>query len=181
MRLCRFGPENMPQVGFYDERRIVPLKEDAAAFARVTGRTLELPPSAELLAFLPPDGPGFDAARELAAWVESTGNAFPGGSLDPTATPLLVPVARPSKIFLLAGNYADHIREGGGIATERAETFPYVFMKPPTTTLTAAGRPIRLPSVSPGAVDWELELGVVIGRRAKLVGEADALSCVAGY
>src|SRR5829696_5644186 len=179
MRLCRFGPENMPRVGFYSEQRIVPLSEAAAAFARVTGRTLELPPSAELLAFLPPDGPGFGAARELAAWVESTGTAFPGGSLAPAATHLLVPVARPNKIFLLAGNYADHIREGGGIATERAETFPYVFMKPPTTTLTHPGLAVTIPTISPANIDWELELAVVIGRRAKGVKEADALGHVA--
>jgi 2-keto-4-pentenoate hydratase/2-oxohepta-3-ene-1,7-dioic acid hydratase in catechol pathway len=100
----------------------------------------------------------------------------------PTATaPLLVPIPSPRKIFLLAGNYADHIREGGGIATERAETFPYVFMKPPTTTLTNPGAAIRIPSVSPGAIDWELELAVVIGRNCKGVKEADALNYVAGY
>src|SRR3712207_8099225 len=50
---------------------------------------------------------------------------------DPATTPLLVPVPKPNKIFLLAGNYAEHIREGGGIAEERENTFPYVFMKPP--------------------------------------------------
>src|SRR5262249_46019463 len=60
-------------------------------------------------------------------------------------------------------------------------TFPYVFMKPPSTTLTPAGKPIRLPAVSPAAVDWELELAVVIGRRVKNVSEADALGAVAGY
>src|SRR5688572_16772024 len=181
MRLCRFGSENAPRVGFYDERRVVPLAEAAEAFARVTGRALELPASAELLAFLPPEGPGFAAARELAAWVESTGTAFPGAALDPAATQLLVPIPHPNKIFLLAGNYADHIREGGGIAAERAETFPYVFMKPPSTTLTHPGRAITIPRAAPDAVDWELELAVVIGRRAKHVTEAEALSYVAGY
>ena len=181
MRLCRFGSENAPRVGFYDEQRIVPLPEAATAFARVTGRALDVPPSAELLAFLPPDGPGFEAACELAAWVESTGNAFPGAALDPAATQLLVPVHRPNKIFLLAGNYADHIREGGGIATERAETFPYVFMKPPSTTLTHPGAAIKIPRAAPDAVDWELELAVIIGRTAKHVSESDALNFVAGY
>jgi 2-keto-4-pentenoate hydratase/2-oxohepta-3-ene-1,7-dioic acid hydratase in catechol pathway len=94
---------------------------------------------------------------------------------------LLVPIPRPNKIFLLAGNYADHIKEGGGIAAERTETIPYVFMKPPTTTLNDPGRPIRIPAVSPGAIDWELELAVVIGRRTKGVKESAALAAVAGY
>jgi 2-keto-4-pentenoate hydratase/2-oxohepta-3-ene-1,7-dioic acid hydratase in catechol pathway len=94
---------------------------------------------------------------------------------------LLVPIPRPNKLFLLAGNYAEHIQEGGGQATERSETFPYVFMKPPTTTLTDPGKPIRIPKVSPKHIDWELELAVVIGRRCKGVSEAKALSMVAGY
>ncbi len=180
MRLCRFGSEDRPQLGFYSERRIVPLSEAARAFANVTGRRLDLPGSADLLDFLPPDGVGFPAARELAAWVELQGN-LSGITLDPARIPFLVPVPRPNKIFLLAGNYADHIREGGGIAAERAETFPYVFMKPASTTLTPSGKPIKLPAAAPDAVDWELELAVVIGKKAKNVSEADALKYVAGY
>jgi 2-keto-4-pentenoate hydratase/2-oxohepta-3-ene-1,7-dioic acid hydratase in catechol pathway len=179
MRLCRFGSENVPQVGFYDEAGIVPLAETIVTYSRATGRTVEIPLSGELLAYLPPDGPGFTATRDLAAWVEANPNAVPSRTL--ASTRLLVPVARPNKIFLLAGNYADHIREGGGIAAERAETFPYVFMKPPSTTLTHPGAAIRIPRAAPNAVDWELELAVVIGRKAKHVREADALNYVAGY
>jgi 2-keto-4-pentenoate hydratase/2-oxohepta-3-ene-1,7-dioic acid hydratase in catechol pathway len=149
------------------------------AFARATGRHSGLLASADVLDFLP-GASGFPAARELAAWVEATPD-LPGVALDPAKVQLLVPVPRPNKFFLLAGNYAEHIREGGGTAAERAETFPYVFMKPPSTTLTHPGRPIKLPAAAPGAVDWELELAVVIGRRAKNVSEADALKCVAGY
>ena len=54
-------------------------------------------------------------------------------------------------------------------------------MKPPSTTLTDPGKPVRIPAVSPDHIDWELELGVVIGRRAKQVPEAEALQYVAGY
>lgn len=178
MRLCRFGTENAPQVGFYDEGRIVPLTDAIVTYSRATGRTIEIPLSGELLAYLP-CSPDFQAARDLAAWVEANPGAVP--SRDPAATRLLVPVARPNKIFLLAGNYADHIREDGGIAAERAETFPYVFMKPPSTTLTHPSAPVKVPRAAPNEVDWELELAVVIGRKAKHVKEADALSFVAGY
>jgi 2,4-didehydro-3-deoxy-L-rhamnonate hydrolase len=94
---------------------------------------------------------------------------------------LLVPVPRPNKMFFLAGNYAQHIEEGGGTAAERAETFPYVFMKPPSTTLTHPGKPVQIPAVSPDHIDWELELAVVIGRLAKGVSESEALDYVAGY
>ena len=102
-------------------------------------------------------------------------------SVDTAKAKLLVPNPHPNKLFLLAGNYAEHIQEGGGIATERAKTFPYVFMKPPTTTLTNPGGPLRIPGVSPNHIDWELELGVIIGQGGKGIKEADALKHVAGY
>ena len=54
-------------------------------------------------------------------------------------------------------------------------------MKPPTTTLTHPGDPVVIPEVSPDHVDWECELGVVIGRRCRDVDEAEALDYVAGY
>lgn len=94
---------------------------------------------------------------------------------------LLVPLPRPSKILLLAGNYAEHVREGGDLAVERSETFPYVFMKPPTTTLNDPFKPVIIPKVSPGAIDWELELAVIIGKKGKDISEASALEHVAGY
>ncbi|HVK19201.1 MAG TPA: fumarylacetoacetate hydrolase family protein [Fimbriiglobus sp.] len=183
MRLCRFQSASGPSVGFYDERGVVPLTAAAERYDAEVGRVQgELPASADLLDYLPPTGPGFGAARTLADWVAANLDRLPPAlKLDPAATHLLVPVPRPNKLFLLAGNYADHIREGGGVAAERAETFPYVFLKPPSTTLTDPGRPIQVPRTAPDAVDWELELAVVIGRRCKHVREADALGHVAGY
>ncbi len=183
MRLCRFQSVAGPAVGFYDERGVVPLTAAARHYDAEAGEVRgELPVSADLLDFLPPAGQGFGAARALADWVAANFDRLPPGlRLDPAAVRLLVPVPRPNKVFLLAGNYAEHIREGGGVAAERAETFPYVFLKPPSTTLTDPGRPVRLPRAAPDAVDWELELAVVIGRRCKHVREADALSHVAGY
>ena len=147
-----------------------------------THEKLDLLVSDDLLSLLPPAGKQYAAAAKIAAWVSRHAADFPAAASVPTATAqLLVPIPRPNKLFLLAGNYAEHIREGGGVAAERAETFPYVFMKPPTTTLTNPGQPVVIPAISPGAIDWELELAVVIGRRAKGVKEADALSVVAGY
>jgi 2-keto-4-pentenoate hydratase/2-oxohepta-3-ene-1,7-dioic acid hydratase in catechol pathway len=87
---------------------------------------------------------------------------------------------RPPKILLLAGNYAKHVAERGGTTAERDETFPYVFLKP-STTLAGPGDPIVLPRVSPDHIDWECELGVVIGRACRDVSEEQALEYVAGY
>ena len=47
-----------------------------------------------------------------------------------------------------------------------------MFWKPPTTTLTAPGKPVIIPKVSPDHIDWELELCIVIGKRARHVREA---------
>jgi 2,4-didehydro-3-deoxy-L-rhamnonate hydrolase len=180
MRLCRFEQGGHATVGFYDEKFITPLEDAAHAYHQATGEAFPRDYGDHLLAYLPPEGPAAAGAAKLAAWLETEDSKqvtrLPTGSVQ-----LLVPVPNPPKLFLLAGNFADHIREGGGVAAERAETFPYVFMKPPTTTLTDPGRPVRIPGISPDHIDWECELAVVIGRRAKGVSEAEALDCVAGY
>ncbi|MEQ8791554.1 MAG: fumarylacetoacetate hydrolase family protein [Pirellulaceae bacterium] len=182
MRLCRLMLDGQPTAGFYDEQFVVPLTAAAEAHAAATGDKLNLPTGDDLLALLPPDGAAFAPCRELASWVEANAAQLPAGAkLATDGVELLVPVPSPRKIFLLAGNYADHIREGGGVAAERAETFPYVFMKPPTTTLTDPGKPVKIPAISPDHIDWELELAVVIGKGGKGIQEAEALSHAAGY
>jgi 2-keto-4-pentenoate hydratase/2-oxohepta-3-ene-1,7-dioic acid hydratase in catechol pathway len=182
MRLCRVLVDNQPAAALYNESAIVPLAALSEARARATGRQGDRLETDSLLEYLPPDGASFTVARDLCEWYAKNPGLVPAAAtIAVDEARVLVPVPRPNKIFLLAGNYADHIREGGGTAAERAETFPYVFMKPPTTTLTPPGQAVRIPRISPGAIDWELELAVVIGRRAKGLSESEALSCVAGY
>jgi len=93
---------------------------------------------------------------------------------------LLAPVPRPYKLLALAGNYAEHVREGGGEAPEKATTTPRVFMKPPSTTVTAPGAPIVIPK-NGNHIDYEIELGIVMGRHARFVSAAEALDHVGGY
>ncbi len=181
MRLCRFRDEGRVQVGLYDEKSVISLAAAAGTYFLVTTKKLDLPRSDDLIDFLPPS-PAFAKLKELTAWIASDATRLPAGVARATEkVELLTPIAQPNKLLLLAGNYAEHVRERGGMATERAETFPYVFMKPPSTTLTSPNATVRLPTVSPAAIDWELELAVVIGRRAKNVSEAEALDVVAGY
>lgn len=180
MRLCRYRHHGQIAAGFYDETNITPIQAAAAAYSTVEGQ-LPLPDSEDLLDYLP-NGRGAAAAFRLANWLSQASPSSTGIKRIPTANvELLVPNPKPNKILLLAGNYAKHIEEGGGKSAERAETFPYVFLKPPTTTLTDPGKPVVIPKISPNAIDWELELAVVIGRRCKGVTEADALQYVAGY
>lgn len=181
MRLCRIEVQGNASLGIYSEELITPLTGAAEAYRKATGKSAYLSPSANLLDFLPGGG-GFEAAKAIAAWVADLGTSELRAISSPTPeAKLLVPIPRPNKIFLLAGNYAEHIREGGGIASERSETFPYVFMKPPSTTLTHPNLPVRIPTISPHAIDWELELGVIIGKTIKGCAESAALDAVAGY
>ena len=91
-------------------------------------------------------------------------------------TPRLgIPVANPGKMVCIGLNYSDHAAETGNpIPSE-----PIVFMKA-LSALTGPNDPVILPRGSQKG-DWEVELGIVIGRRAKYVSEDEALSHVAGY
>ncbi len=175
MRLCRFETDGRVRVGWYEDETVVPLDALAAAVG------IDWPEGDSLLPFLP----GGEAHAAIEELQRRTADSF-DEDIAPLRLPvesvrLKVPVPRPAKLMLLAGNYSKHIEEGGGRAEEREKTFPYVFMKPPSTTLTNPGDPVILPAVSPDHIDWELELGVVIGKRCKGVTESEALSYVAGY
>ncbi|CAM3644060.1 fumarylacetoacetate hydrolase family protein [Bordetella sputigena] len=106
----------------------------------------------------------------------------PLGKVDPASLPLVVEPGRIAppwrgmgKFVCIGLNYADHAAESGlPIPAE-----PVVFMKP-TSCVIGANDPVVLPQGSVKS-DWEVELGVVIGARARYVSEADALKHVAGY
>jgi 2-keto-4-pentenoate hydratase/2-oxohepta-3-ene-1,7-dioic acid hydratase in catechol pathway len=176
LRLCRYQKGRSVKVALYQDDHLVDLQQLAAA-AQVA-----LPGSIDLLDCLPPEGKAVSAVAELVGHYqklpEKERSRF---QTDTKAVKLLVPIAEPRKVILLAGNYAAHIIEGGAQAPERRETFPYFFWKPPSTTLTHPGEPIRIPRVSPDHVDWEIELGVIIGKRCQDVSEKEALNYVAGY
>jgi 2-keto-4-pentenoate hydratase/2-oxohepta-3-ene-1,7-dioic acid hydratase in catechol pathway len=81
----------------------------------------------------------------------------------------------PQKIVCVGLNYRDHAEEQGVALPER----PLLFAKWPNT-LIGPGDPIRIPAISKN-VDYEAELGVVIGRRARGVEAGSALDYVRGY
>lgn len=85
------------------------------------------------------------------------------------------PVARPSKIICIGLNYADHAKETNAATPVE----PIIFMKS-TTALTGPFDQIITPKNSV-KTDWEVELAVIIGKKASYVEEADALDYVAGY
>lgn len=103
-----------------------------------------------------------------------------GGSLDSlpvvdTAVRLGCPVGRPSKIICIGLNYADHAAESNMDLPKE----PVVFFKA-TTAITGPNDDLIIPRNSI-KTDWEVELAVVIGKRASYVEETEALDHIAGY
>lgn len=85
------------------------------------------------------------------------------------------PVKRPSKIVCIGLNYSDHAKEtGAAIPTE-----PVVFLKS-TTAIIGPNDDVVIPKESV-KTDWEVELAVVIGKKASYVSEASAMDYVAGF
>lgn len=152
MKLIRFREEGKEKPGIVLEENYF----DASPFGEDYGE-----------AFLENDG-----LQRLQSFVDE--NKASLRKLD-ASVELAAPFQRPSKIICIGLNYADHARETG--ATPPAE--PVIFMKA-TTSLTGPNDPIIIPKDSI-KTDWEVELAVVIGKRASYVEEKDAMDYVAGY
>ena len=180
MRISRYEQAGETKFGFFFDSFVVEIEAATAAFNLANSENLDLTQVSCILELLPPSGRLATDAERVASWLDSTEISDELKTCCETVQ-LLVPIARPNKLFLLAGNYSAHVQEGGEQAIERAETFPYVFMKPPSTTLTNPGEPIQIPKVNPDEIDWELELAIVIGKKGKHIKESEALNYVAGY
>ena len=96
-----------------------------------------------------------------------------GEAIEPAA--LAAPL-RPGKVVAIGLNYRDHVRETGMELPER----PLVFAKFPSSVV-GPGAPIEIDPALTARVDWEVELGVVIGRRSRHISSEDALAAVYGY
>ena len=88
-----------------------------------------------------------------------------------------LPVARPGKVICLGLNYLDHVKEGP--SRDNIPKFPTIFMRG-ATSLVPHESPIIRPRVSE-TLDYEAELILVVGKRAKHLTVADAYSCIAGF
>ncbi len=100
------------------------------------------------------------------------------------AVKLLPPVPRPGKLFLLAGNYREHLREAGSFGFQKEdeefpEEEPQIFIKPPIDTLIGDGEPIIL-SRNRRFVDYEAEMAIIIGKTGRYIPTGQALDYVAG-
>ena len=153
MKLIRFGtPQNeKPGVQLQDGTRL-----DVSAFGSDYDETFF----------------GTEGIEKLSQWLEQHQDSCPVVASD---VRLGAPLARPSKIVCVGLNYAKHAEESGMAPPEE----PVLFFKA-SSAITGPFDPIRIPKGST-KTDWEVELALVIGRKASYVSEADALDYVAGY
>lgn len=113
-----------------------------------------------------------DGIKRLEKFITENKNQLKKISSD---VELDAPFARPSKIVCIGLNYANHAKETNASLPSE----PVVFMKS-TTALVGPNDNIVIPKNSK-KTDWEVELAVVIGKKASYVEEADAMEYVAGY
>ncbi len=116
--------------------------------------------------------PGATSAVELA---QKGASLLAAGEVAISDVELLPPVPNPGKIICIGLNYRAHAIEGGNAIPD----YPAVFMRC-TTSLAAPGGTMIYPECS-DKLDYEAELAVIIGKRARNVAAADALDHVAGY
>jgi 2-keto-4-pentenoate hydratase/2-oxohepta-3-ene-1,7-dioic acid hydratase in catechol pathway len=113
-----------------------------------------------------------DGTERLTEWARLDGSSAPRLS---ETTRLGPAVRRPSKLVCIGLNYADHARE----TKAKTPTEPVIFFKA-TTAWNGPNDDVVLPRGSE-KTDWEVELAVVIGKRARYIAKAEALDHVAGF
>jgi len=114
-------------------------------------------------------------AALLEAAALSGGETRPEAVFNLNQVRLLAPVPRPGKIIAVGLNYRDHAIE----TRQEIPTIPIIFAKF-SSSINGPDADVNIPGDDP-QVDYEAELGVVIGRKAKAVSETDAMEYVAGY
>ena len=157
MKLVTYKTDNHARLGLLRDDHVIDLA------AASDGR---LPP--DMLTFLRRGEPALQLARQVA----ENGTA----STPVSDVTLLAPIPNPSKIVAIGLNYMDHCREQNVKPPER----PIIFCKFPTAVV-GPGATIRWDPALTQQVDYEVELGVVMGRLARRVPAAEALDYVAGY
>lgn len=115
---------------------------------------------------------GNDGLSKLRVWLEENASKAPRFSATVRPGP---PVCRPSKLVCIGLNFRDHAAE----SKMELPKEPVIFFKA-TTSLAGPNDPVKIPR-NATKLDWEVELAVVIGKKASYISEADALDHVAGF
>ena len=175
MRLVTYRPtiDSESRLGAVVEGNVIDLSLLAQKDANVLPRCM--------LAFIE-QGP--DAIRIANELLNKYHQKWPSGTCLPVDNvKILAPIPRPKKnIFGIGLNYVEHVEESSRtLDTDKAlPKEPVIFSKPPTTVI-GPGEPIEHNAEITQQLDWEVELAVIIGTRAKNVSRESALGHVFGY
>lgn len=165
MRLVTFVPKKdaRPRVGLVRGEEVV----DLAAVRRVPFDPYDM---VSLIA----------SGAKAMAWLRKAAQA--GQAISLGKVRLLAPIPRPRKnVFCVGWNYVEHFEEGRAARPNvELPEHPAFFTKPPTTVVGPRDTIPRHAGVTE-RLDWEVELGVVIGRGGRNIREADAMKHVFGY
>lgn len=137
--------------------------------------------AADMLTLIDQGPDALTAISEALAAV--AGRRAPGVAVPEANVRLLAPIPRPRKnIFGIGLNYVEHVAESARTLDTSADlpSKPVVFSKPPTAVI-GPGDPIQHNAAMTRQLDWEVELAVIIGRRATRIAKDEAMGCVFGY
>jgi 2-keto-4-pentenoate hydratase/2-oxohepta-3-ene-1,7-dioic acid hydratase in catechol pathway len=170
MRLVSYGDGGALRAGVLIDDRVVDAAA-CAAHAQLDG------------------GVDWSSAREIIAqdsdaiWqtLVDTARARAASGRPRTEFTLGPPIPDPEKILCIGLNYRDHVDEAASIDEAAAKIVDPVVFSKFNSALIGDRADVVLPTAAPDHIDWEGELAVVIGRRARHVAAADALDHVAGY
>jgi len=173
MRLVTYSRMGVPSIGVELESGILDIPDAASHFGRkyhVRGHSF---PNTmmDLLQW----ESGIEVVRQIIQRYEKTPKGERLMTRPLKSVTLEAPITRPGKIVALGKNYLDHVEETGSETPD----FPVVFAKFPSSVIGPDDF-IPLPQIS-SQIDWEVELGVVIGKSCRGVTDKKALDYVAGY
>lgn len=152
-------------------------KLDVLRAAQVLGEALDAGSMQHLIAG------GKETLGVLKTLVSSAETGNLNDALVPDDAPFLAPIPSPRKnVFCVGRNYAEHIAEGERAQNQKigVTEHPVFFTKPPTSIVAPEADILIFPSVSQ-AIDYEVELAVVIGKPGRNIAKADAYDHVYGY
>ncbi len=173
MKLAAISSNGRPAVGVVTGDEVLDLTAAWPAVAGADGG----PAPASIIELLAHDG----ALSRVTARLAAGSGAATRRHVRPLAQVVLhAPLPPTGKLICVASNYAAHITEAGREAPVDRHLFtPWLFLKP-SSSIVGHGDPIAIPR-SGQAIDWEVELAAVIGRRGKDITVAQALEYVSGY
>ncbi|MEN4476230.1 fumarylacetoacetate hydrolase family protein [Mycolicibacterium cosmeticum] len=121
-----------------------------------------------------------DLLAEWDHWAEVLRTLDPSALTPVADAEVVAPLTYPSKVICAGANYYDHADEMG-VDRPDPTAEPFFFLKTPTTTVVGPSCEVPIFDDGRSQVDWEAELGVVIGRRCANVEPADVADAIAGY